>query len=136
MYLSHLTADFQDHILTLIDSRQQTLNPPLRKSADDIRNDLPLWLADSNTTFSNYTMIDARRKMLLFTSSEHQKSKNLVSLVASHPANLGKTPGRPDRPRYPSGVLFPPESRKTRTTALERININTQQGNLLFKERP
>jgi hypothetical protein len=118
------------------DSRQQTLNPPLRKFADDIRNDLLLWLADSNTTSGNHTKINIWRKTLLFTSTEHQKSRNLVSLVASHPANLGKTPGRPDRPRYPSGVLFPPEPRKTRTTALERINTDTQQGNLLFKERP
>jgi hypothetical protein len=118
------------------DSRQQTLNPPLRKFADDIRNDLLLWLADSNTTSGNHTKINIWRKTLLFTSTEHQKSRNLVSLVASHPANLGKTPGRPDRPRYPSGVLFPPEPRKTRTTALERINTDTQQGNLLFEERP
>jgi hypothetical protein len=67
--------------------RQQTLNTLLCKSADHTHNDFPLWLQTATPPFSDYTMISTWRKMLLLTPSEHHKSKNLISLVAFHPAD-------------------------------------------------
>jgi hypothetical protein len=65
------TSPFADY------ERQQTLNTLLCKFADHIHNDFPFWLQIPTPSFNDYTMISTWRKMLLFTPSEHQKSKNL-----------------------------------------------------------